>query len=85
MTEPSLRKPGPTFLFWILMLALVVATVLFAPLFDCPTCKVIYDVTYGAGGGGCPRLVPYPRFSTGCEQCWHGRVGLYRRWKQPQL
>ena len=81
MTESSPGKPGPTILFWILLLALVGSALLFAPLFACPACEQSHDFNQQLPINRSLPKHPYPILSEGCPQCRRGRVGLYGRWR----
>jgi hypothetical protein len=62
-----------------LALVAVMLMVIFAPVLDCPLCRMFYDVEKAVDPGSVPKFY----FPKGCELCWRGRMSLYRRWLDP--
>ncbi len=62
--------------FVLVALALIV---LFAPLWECPICRMWFEVDRAS------KTAPSGIYilGEGCEQCWRGRLSAYRRWWDP--
>jgi hypothetical protein len=80
MTEQHRPGHGNTIVLGVAAVILIVLIVLFAPLVECPICRIGFIVEQGE------QSTPSPRrywFGRGCDFCWKGRISAYTRWLDP--
>jgi hypothetical protein len=78
---PSNVQPGRTLLFLGAISLAAIAFVLFAPLVECPICRLIFDIEQGVDGRTGSKVYLLRK---GCDHCWRGRISAYTRWLNPR-
>ena len=81
MTDQPRRAGSILILAVGILLAVVLVVIFLAPLAKCRNCEIELAIQRGIVGlRPVKPSAPSPPV-TGCEQCWRGKISLYRKWR----
>jgi hypothetical protein len=80
MKDPHPPRYGSAIVWGAVAFVLISMILFFAPLVECPSCRITFAIEQGE------QSTPSPRhflFGRGCDFCWKGRMSVYTRWWDP--